>query len=129
MAGFICEFCRKVFTLNTDLKKHHRLYHAGPPTSYKYMLCNKYFSNQSNYQQHTSQHSKIGDGGETIDTVNCTDCSQHITKPNWHHHVRTNAHIRNCADKIRNDDNGVNINDHEVKCALHILLIIIVERI
>ena len=80
MAGFVCEFCRKVFTLNRNLRRHIRLCHDGLSTSFKCIQCNKYFSSQSYYLQ----HSKIGDGGETINTITCTDCSQHIPKTNWY---------------------------------------------
>ena len=45
-----------------------------------------------------------------------TDCNQHIPKTNWHYCIRENAHKRNCARKIRNVDNGVDIDDDEVKC-------------
>ena len=57
------------------------------------------------------QHPKIGDA------VNCTDCNQQIYKKNWQifQHIPTNAHKLNCSGKIRND-NGVIIDDNEVKC-------------
>ena len=41
--------------------------------------------------------------------------SQQIHKKNCHYHIRTNAHKHNCFDKILND-NGVNIDNDEVKC-------------
>ena len=44
-----------------------------------------------------STHSKIGDEGERIDTVNCTDCYQQIHNKNWHYHIRANVHKLNCA--------------------------------
>ena len=76
MPGFICELCRKVFTVNRNLRRHIRLCHDEPSTSFKCIPCNEYFSNQLNYQQHTLQHSKLGYGTETIDTVNCTNSNQ-----------------------------------------------------
>ena len=66
--------------------------HDGPSTSFKCIPCNRYFSDQLFYQQHNLQHSKIGDGVETIDTVNCTDCNQQIHNKNDHYHIPTNAH-------------------------------------
>ena len=91
MAAFVCEFCHKGLKVIRSLKRHIRLCHDGPSTLFKCIPCNRYFLDQLYHQQHILQHSKIGDGGETIDTVNFTGCNQQNYK---------------C----------VNIDDDEVKC-------------
>ena len=106
----------KVFTLNKNLRRHHRLYHDGPSSSFKYIPCNRYFSDRSNYQQHILQHSKFGDGVETFNIINCTDCNRQIPKTNWYYHIWTNAHKLSYADKNRNDHSWVESNGEEVKC-------------
>ena len=62
-----------------------------------------------------NQHSKIGDGGETFNTIIYTECNQQIPKTSLYYHIRTNAHKLNCAVNIRNDDYGVGVDDDEVK--------------
>ena len=74
IADFVCEVCHKEFKVIRSLKRHIRLCHDGTSTSFKCVPCNRYFSDKVCSQQ----HSKIEDGRETTDTVNCTACNQQI---------------------------------------------------
>ena len=110
--GFICEFCRKIFTLNRNLRRYIRLYHDRPSTSFKCQTCNKYFSNHAEWHQHTHSQSKIEGDRNGVSSVYCEECKKDIPKTIWRYHSRTNDHKINSAGI---SDNYVNDCDN-IKC-------------
>lgn len=107
MSKFICEFCKKEFTMNTNLRRHIRLHHQEPSSSFKCVTCKLYFSNREEWEQHSHT---ISDSGAI--NIYCDKCRTYISNTKWHNHIRTNMHKTNSAEKTEKYNNY----DGSLKC-------------
>lgn len=87
MLNFICEICEKNFKLNSSLRRHIRLNHDGPSSSFYCSKCNLHFGTHQDLQRHLHliEHPENNN-------VFCNVCNKHILKSIWHYHLRTNTH-------------------------------------
>lgn len=100
---FICEFCKKLFTLNNNLRRHIQRFHNGPSSSFKCTTCKRHFSDREEWHRHTHTETEGNNNDENIN-IFCDDCEKMILRKKWSYHKRTNEHKYNCSKRSDKDD-------------------------
>ncbi|XP_065370870.1 uncharacterized protein LOC135963015 [Calliphora vicina] len=105
MANFTCDFCGKIYNINSSLKRHVRIHHQNS-SSMKCSICDLKFSTRKDFLKHIH----LIEHNENVkeSSVNCNDCKITILKKYWPHHLRTNAHKDNCVKQFNKDVKCIN---------------------